>query len=76
MLAEYLGARGFEVSLASHPSAGLEALQDGAFDVLILDVMLPETDGFEILVAWLYGTTASRWPPRVRDCPSPAGAGR
>ena len=49
MLAEYLGARGFEVSLASHPSAGLEALQDGAFDVLVLDVMLPEIDGFEIL---------------------------
>ena len=33
MLAEHLGARGFEVSLSSHPSAGLEALQDGAFDV-------------------------------------------
>ncbi|TDI44949.1 MAG: hypothetical protein E2P02_08595 [Acidobacteria bacterium] len=30
---------GFEVSLSSHPSAGLEALQDGTLDVLVLDVM-------------------------------------
>ena len=49
MLAEYLGAHGFEVSHASRPAAGLEALERTSFDALVLDVMLPERDGFELL---------------------------
>lgn len=40
----------FELQLvhATRPSAGLALLRAGGFDVAILDVMLPEMDGFEL----------------------------
>ena len=40
----------FELQLvhATRPSAGLALLQTGGFDAAILDVMLPEMDGFEL----------------------------
>ena len=40
----------FELQLvhATRPSAGLALLQTGDFDAAILDVMLPEMDGFEL----------------------------
>jgi len=40
----------FELALtqALRPSAGLALLQGGGFDAAILDVMLPEMDGFEL----------------------------
>ena len=40
----------FELQLvhATRPSAGLAHLQAGGFDAAILDVMLPEMDGFEL----------------------------
>ena len=40
----------FELQLvhATRPSAGLAQLRGGGFDAAILDVMLPEMDGFEL----------------------------
>jgi two-component system OmpR family response regulator len=40
----------FEIQLvhATRPSAGLAQLRSGGFDAAILDVMLPEMDGFEL----------------------------
>jgi OmpR family response regulator RpaB len=40
----------FELQLvhATRPSEGLERLRSGGFDAAILDVMLPEMDGFEL----------------------------
>jgi len=46
-LAAYLARSGFELTQATRPSAGLERLRSGRFDAVILDVMLPEMDGFE-----------------------------
>ena len=48
MLAEYLAAAGFKVE--AHPTArdGLAALRRQASDVLILDLMLPDADGFDV----------------------------
>ncbi len=46
-LAAYLQRSGFELVQATRPSAGLERLRSGGFDAVILDVMLPEMDGFE-----------------------------
>jgi len=46
-LAAYLQRSGFELVQATRPSAGLERLRGGRFDAVILDVMLPEMDGFE-----------------------------
>ena len=42
--------RRFDVELvhATRPSAGLALLREGGFDAAILDVMLPEMDGFEL----------------------------
>lgn len=48
MLAEYLAAAGFKVE--AHPTArdGLAAIRRQASDVLILDLMLPDADGFDV----------------------------
>lgn len=47
-LAQYV--RRFELALiqALRPSEGLALLRSGGFDAVILDVMLPEMDGFEV----------------------------
>ncbi len=48
LLAEYLQARGLAVVSAPDGEAGLARLQGGGIDLVILDVMLPGRDGFEI----------------------------
>ncbi len=48
LLTDYLGKMGFEVMSATLPSQGLEKLEREAPDLVILDVMLPEMDGFEV----------------------------
>ena len=47
-LAAYLKRFDFELASAVRPSAGLARLRSEAFDAAILDVMLPEMDGFEL----------------------------
>ena len=47
-LAAYFARSGFELQHATRPSAGLALLRGGGFDAAILDVMLPEMDGFEL----------------------------
>ncbi len=49
MLAEYLGPEGYNVSLAFTAKAGLERLKEGSLILVILDVMLPDKDGFTVL---------------------------
>ncbi|MCC5859226.1 MAG: response regulator transcription factor [Ectothiorhodospiraceae bacterium] len=51
MLAEYLRGDGFEVSCCHTGDAGLEQARQGGFDLIVLDVMLPGRDGFEVLRA-------------------------
>lgn len=48
LLTRYLGRFGFEVSSETRPAAGLSALQQDLPDLIILDVMLPGMDGFEV----------------------------
>lgn len=48
-LATYLRRFGFELAWAGRPSDGLARLRAESFDAAILDVMLPEMDGFELL---------------------------
>ncbi|MBN2808584.1 MAG: response regulator transcription factor [Deltaproteobacteria bacterium] len=45
----YLEPMGFTVELAHSGQAGLESALQGSFDAILLDVMLPEIDGFEVL---------------------------
>lgn len=46
-LQTYLGQFDFELSSQTHPLQALEALQESTPDLVILDIMLPEIDGFE-----------------------------
>ena len=48
MLKEYLAPLGIELSARATARAGLDALADDAYDALILDVMLPDGDGFDV----------------------------
>ena len=49
MLAEYLGPEGFCTLTAPTGTAGLEQLARTPVDLVVLDVMLPELSGFEVL---------------------------
>jgi len=49
LVQEYLGAMGYDVSLAHTGPAGLDLALKQNFHAVILDVMLPGMDGFEVL---------------------------
>jgi DNA-binding response OmpR family regulator len=44
-----LGAEGYEVSVADEGALGMARISDEPWDVVILDVMLPKLNGFEIV---------------------------
>ncbi|ACB73608.1 response regulator [Opitutus terrae] len=48
LLTEYLRRFGFTVRAAAHPRDGLRALKADPPDLVILDVMLPDTDGLAV----------------------------
>ncbi|MDU3490395.1 MAG: response regulator transcription factor, partial [Clostridiales bacterium] len=45
---DYLELSGFDVTIRSEGTSGLETALNEDFDILILDIMLPGLDGFEI----------------------------
>lgn len=45
---DYLEASGFDVEIATSGDAGLKKALEEEYDLIILDLMLPNTDGFEI----------------------------
>ena len=49
LVQEYLGSMGYEVESAYTGTEGLKKAVQGNFHAIILDVMLPEMDGFEVL---------------------------
>ena len=48
LLTDYLSKMGFTVLTATLPSVGLVKLEEEIPDLVVLDVMLPEMDGFEV----------------------------
>ena len=51
LLHDFLGDFGFDTISATHPSEGIELLQKRVPDLVILDVMLPDMDGFDVCKA-------------------------
>ena len=48
LLKDFLGDFGFHTLTATHPAEGLTKLRQKSPDLVILDVMLPEINGFEV----------------------------
>ena len=48
MVGEFLGRRGFAVDYAADGREGLRMATENEYDALVLDVMLPQMDGFEV----------------------------
>ncbi|MBT0664632.1 response regulator transcription factor [Geobacter pelophilus] len=49
MLSQYLGPEGFAVEAVHDGREGVTKASDGNFDLIVLDVMLPTVNGFEVL---------------------------
>jgi DNA-binding response OmpR family regulator len=47
LLVEYLGKNNYKVTTVENPRDGLVKLKNNYFDLIILDIMLPEMDGLE-----------------------------
>lgn len=47
LLTEYLGKNNYKVTTVENPKDGLVKLKTNHYDLIILDIMLPEMDGFE-----------------------------
>ena len=45
---DYLSVSGFEVEIAEDGNSGLRKGSTGAYDLILLDLLLPEMDGFEV----------------------------
>ncbi|MBU6367620.1 MAG: sigma-54 dependent transcriptional regulator [Gemmatimonadetes bacterium] len=58
LLQQFLAARGYAVTVVRDGCAALQALADDPYDVALLDVVMPEVDGLEVL-------------RRVREAPAP-----
>jgi DNA-binding response OmpR family regulator len=49
MLTQYLGGEGFAVETAHDGEAALAKARRGGFDLMVLDVMMPRKNGFDVL---------------------------
>src|SRR6476660_5122072 len=48
MVSDYLGQSGFRVSRAANGAAGLQMQGADSFDIVVLDLMLPDMDGLDV----------------------------
>ncbi len=51
MLSEYFQYEGFETVVSNDPMEGLRLIKHGKFDVILLDLTMPEFDGFQIIAS-------------------------
>ncbi len=62
LYAAWLSAKGYEVDVADNGVTAVEKALDGKPDLVLLDVLLPKKDGFEVL-------TEIRRNPKTRNMP-------
>jgi two-component system, cell cycle response regulator len=62
MLSRYVTKLGCQASVAENGRQALEKLQSTPFDLVLLDVQMPEMDGYEVL-------EQMKMTPRLRDIP-------
>ncbi len=48
VVSKFLSGRGYKVTAVENGASALEAYDSGSFDLVLLDVMLPEIDGLEV----------------------------
>ena len=58
LLTEFLSGHDFAVTVANHPRQGLRLVTQESWDLLVLDVMLPEINGFDL---WRLTGFAGKW---------------
>jgi CheY-like chemotaxis protein len=51
VFSRFLTGKGFEVVVAADGRQGLRMLEGKTFDLVITDIMMPETDGLEVVMA-------------------------
>ncbi len=49
LVADYLEPMGYETAVAHNGAQGLQMIREGDYQAVILDVMMPGMDGFEVL---------------------------
>jgi len=49
LLSKFLISKGFEIVVANDPIEGLRCIQQEQYDVILLDISMPETSGFKII---------------------------
>jgi DNA-binding response OmpR family regulator len=49
LLKEYLARQGYDVDVVHDGASAISRATDGAYDAMILDVMMPRADGFRVL---------------------------
>lgn len=47
----FLTGKGYEVAVAADGRQGLRQIEEAAVDLVITDIMMPETDGLEVVMA-------------------------
>lgn len=62
VLRRRLEREGYDVALAAHGREALERVATGGFDLVLLDVMMPEVDGYQVL-------ERLKQAPATRDIP-------
>ena len=45
----FLNRAGYQVTTANHPYEGVKILEDQEIDLLLVDIRMPEMDGFQML---------------------------
>jgi DNA-binding response OmpR family regulator len=59
-LRDDLTRHGYEIDAVGDGDAALARLQDARFDLVLLDIMLPKFDGYDVCRALRRGTTGPR----------------